>query len=176
MIRPGILARLLAAPLAFMAFTGLYHRGTQFTIEFPDGWSAPSSAGNDIIQVKNETAGVICNAQTNFMATLKDSRLADLNARYSTVFTAADWADFLSVPVDEISVRTGERRPFGDAFFQVATLDVKPGTFVSSATVIRFGTYILPGRVTMAACYASAASYADWEAVFEKTVSSLRPW
>ncbi len=176
MKRLETLARLLAAPLAFVMLTGLYHRGVQFTVEFPDGWSAPTSLDNNIVEIKNEAAGVICNAQSNFMATLKGSRLEDLNQRYNLVFKAADWANLLSIPENEVSVRKGERRAFGDAFFQIATLDVKAGTFVPSDTVIRFGVYILPDRVTMAGCYASAASYSAWEAIFDKTVSSLRPW
>lgn len=176
MIRPATLANLLAPPLAFIMLTGLYHRGTQFTIEFPDGWSAPSALDNNIVESKNEAAGVICNAQTNFMPTLKDTRLEGLNQQYSTAFNAEEWASLLTIPAAEITVRNGERLPFGDAFFQIATLDVKAGSFVPNNTTIRFGFYVLPDRITMAGCYASASSYPAWQETFDKTVRSLRPW
>ena len=120
------------------------------------------------------TDGVNCNAQTNEVEAMKDLRLSQINAEFDHVFSVSDWANLLDIPASTLTVSKGERRPFGDAYYQIATLGMKADD--NTPMKARFGVYVLPGRVTMAGCYAPTSSFASWEATFEQTVSSLRPW
>jgi hypothetical protein len=73
----------------------------------------------------------------------------------------------------QITVVKSELRPFADAYFHVATLRLQLDTQDVTA---RYGFYVLPGRVSMAGCYAASPDYAAHSALFEKTIDSLRPW
>ena len=169
------LAALLAAPLAVLALGGMYHRGNKLTIEFPDGWSKPTTDKEGIITTKGP-GGVLCNAQTNEPAGMKDLTLDQINSEFNHVFNAVDWGNIMSIDPANIAVSEGQKRPFGDAYYQIATLTLKPGTFGSNEVMMRFGAYVLPGRITMSGCYARSADFANWRPIFEQSVSSLRPW
>ena len=41
---------------------------------------------------------------------------------------------------------------------------------------VRYGFYVLPGRISMTGCYALTPDYPAYKPVLEKVVASFRPW
>ncbi len=167
--------RYLAAPAAVLALTGAYFHGDRLSLDFPDGWKQETDS-KGIVSVKNADGTALCNTQTNDMPGLKDAQLSEINAEFNHIFTAADWSNLMAIKVEDLTVSEGEKRPFADAYFHVGTMVVKAGAITEYETKVRFGVYILPGRLTMVGCYAKTSNFEANRAVFEKTVSSLRPW
>src|SRR5690242_2422624 len=102
-LRKTTIAALIAAPLAVLALGGMYHRGHMLTIEFPDGWSAPTTDKDGIILSKGPE-GVVCNAQTNEPDAMKNLTLAQINGEFDHVFNAADWGNILAIEPSKITV------------------------------------------------------------------------
>ncbi len=168
------LAKLVAAPLAVLALTGAHYHGDRVYINFPDGWEAPKTEAEGLVTIHEGATGANCNIQTKDLDSLADSTLAEINLNYSHAFDIAEWADFLAIEASDITIIKGEVRPFADAYFHIATLRIKIDK--STDAMVRYGFYVLPGRVTMAGCYVKADQFPSYSALFDTTISSLRPW
>jgi hypothetical protein len=172
------LGKFLAAPLAIVALTGAFFHGDRFSITFPDNWSpgAENETSKGLFESfehKGTGAGANCNVQTLDLATLAKLTQQEINAENGHAFSQAEWADLLGLQLAQVTVVTSEIHPAADTFFHVTTLRLKVET---KDIALRYGFYILPGRITMAGCYAPWTDYATYSAVFETTIDSLRPW
>jgi hypothetical protein len=168
------LVHFLAPPLAVLALTGAHYHGDRLSITFPDGWSAPAEKDTKgLVETREADPGANCNVQTTDIASMAGDTLEEINSVYGHVFKQADWADLLGVDEKQLTVVASEIRPFADAYFHIGTLRIQ----INGQDVrARYGFYVLPGRVTMAGCYAAAPDYAAHSALFEKTIDSFRPW
>ena len=100
--------------------------------------------------------------------------MAEVNAEYAHVFEVADWADFLALKPQDITLIASDIRPLGEASFHIATMKIKVDDNVDAIT--RYGFYVLPGCAIMAGCHVEASLYPICTSQFEATISSLRPW
>ena len=162
-----------AASLALFAFAGATYRGDRASINFPDGWSGPRDDGDGLITFKESSGAVNCNLQTKDVDDARYASLEQINAIEAHVYTGEDWADMLGVSSSDLTVINSELRPFADAYFHIATLRVK---YQGTEAMVRYGFYVLPGRVSMAGCYARVDDYPKYADLFDKTITSLRPW
>ncbi|MDP3492948.1 MAG: hypothetical protein Q8R82_07525 [Hyphomonadaceae bacterium] len=171
----GTILRLAAAPLAVLALTAGNFHGDRASIIFPDGWSAPEMGADGLTSVTEPgISGANCNVQTVDIATLEGFTLAQINADTAHPYSVDEWADFLALKPEQIVLDKNEVRPFADAWFHIATLRLTVDS--NPEIIVRYGFYILPGRVTMAGCYIEASKYATYSALFDTTIASLRPW
>jgi hypothetical protein len=173
-MRPGQIAQLLAAPLAFVVFAGLTFRGEHFTIDYPEGWSAPVKSADGIYSSYSPDRRVNCNAHTALIPALDGKTHTQLAEDFPGM-DRDGWADLLGVVPETLTVTEGERRQIGEAWLHVATFTLTPGKSVKQTTMVRYAAVISPGKVNMSGCYALPAEFGAHRAVFEKTVSSLRP-
>jgi len=162
-----------AAALALLAFTGASYRGDRASINFPDGWSGPENGEEGLVTFKESGGVANCNLQTKNVDDARYVSLDQINALEAHVYTVADWATLLGVSSSDLTVINSELRPFADAYFHIATLRVK---YQGSEAMVRYGFYVLPGRISMAGCYARADDYPKYADLFDKTITSLRPW
>ena len=172
------LGKVLAAPLAIMALTGAFFHGDRAAITFPESWSPavdkPATAGLfESFEGNNSKTGANCNVQTKDLPGLAKLTLQDINTSVGHVYTLAEWADLLGIDPSQLSLVTSQMRPFADAFFHVGTLRYKVD---GKDVAVRYGFYVLPGRITMAGCYTPWADYPAYTAMFATTIDSLRPW
>ena len=168
------IARALAPALAVLALTAAVYRGDKVTIDFPDGWSEPEADSDGIVTSRQGENGANCNVETKTLPDLADMTMAEINAEYAHVFNIDEWGDFLAIDPADMIMLNSEIRPLGDAFFHIATLNVKASPTVRAIT--RYGFYVLPGRIVMAGCYVEESLYPIYTTTFENTISSLRPW
>lgn len=164
----------LTASLALVVLTAGVYKSNNATINFPDGWSSPEADADGIIVTRQSENGANCNLEVRKLPALADQTMAQINADYGHVFDVDDWADFLGTSPDKLTVIASDIRPLEDAIFHIATLKVPANATVNA--VFRYGFYVLPGRVVMAGCYAEESLYPIYTTLFEKTISSLRPW
>lgn len=170
----GLIGRLFATSLGALALTaGVYH-GDKVTMNFPDGWSAPETDVDGIVSSKQGENGANCNIDVREVTAIADMTMAEINAEFGHVFQVPDWADFLSLKPEDITLMASDIRPLGDAVFHIATMKIAVED--ADDAMARFGFYVLPGRVVMAGCYVEASLYPIYTSLFEATVSSLRPW
>jgi hypothetical protein len=108
------------------------------------------------------------------VAAIADMTMPEVNAEYAHVFEVADWADFLALKPQDITLIASDIRPLGDAYFHVAIMKIKVDDNVDAIT--RYCFYVLRRRVVMAGCYVEASLYPIYTSQFEATTSSLRPW
>lgn len=169
-----LVGRLCVTLLGALALTaGVYH-GDKVTINFPDGWSAPETDADGIISSKQGENGANCNIDARNLATIADMTMAEINAEFGHVFQVPDWADFLTLAPEDITLIASDVRPLGDAIFHIATMKIALED--ADDAMVRYGFYVLPGRVVMAGCYVEESLYPIYTSLFEATVSSLRPW
>jgi hypothetical protein len=164
-----------AAPtLAVLALTGAFYRGDRLSIDFPEGWTVTGPDKDELVTATEPGDSVNCNVQTRDLAALGNATLADINADYGHVFTVAEWADLLGQKSEDITLEVTNMSPFADAFYHTATFRMKVDA--TKEVSVRYGFYVLPGRISMAGCYVLTADYPGYKARFEKVVDSFRPW
>ncbi len=168
------ITKLLAAPLALLVLTAGVYKGDHLTITFPDGWSEPMVGEENLVTTNQGENGVNCNVQNKEIPALADMTLAEINAELGHVYTLAEWADFVGKAPEDVIVMSSDIRPLEDAIFHIATMKLKANDTIN--VIARYGFYVLPGRVVIAGCYAEESIYPIYTTLFEKTVSSLRPW
>ena len=164
--------------MAVVTLTGASFHGDRLSITFPDGWSpGADQPGNkgliESFEGGTTNTGANCNAQTKDLDALANHTLQDLNASFGHVYTQAEWVDLLGVDPASLSVVASDIRPIADTNFHVATLRYKVD---GKDVAMRYGFYVMPGRITMAGCYAPWADYPSYSKLFETTIDSLRPW
>jgi len=164
----------LAASVALVVLTAGVYKGDHVTINFPDGWSTPEADADGLIVTRQSENGANCNLEVRKLPAIAGQSLAEINAEYGHVFDLDDWADFFGTPADKLTVIASDIRPLEDAIFHIATLKTPASDTVNA--VFRYGFYVLPGRVIMAGCYAEESLYPIYTTLFEKTISSMRPW
>jgi len=170
---PGRFARLAAAPLALLALTAGVFRGEGFSINFPDGWSAPTESNGIFTTRETGQAGANCNVESRKLATLDGLTQAEINADYDHVFSLAEWADFLGLKASELTIIAGEVRRLGEHRLQIATFRVQqPDVDVT----VRYAFLVTPGRVVMAGCYAGTAVFPAYAVIYESAIGSLLPF
>jgi hypothetical protein len=173
-MRLDLTVRLLAAPLAFIVFAGLAFRGDHFTIDFPEGWTAPARNADGVYSSYSPDRTVNCNAHTALIPELDGKTYAQLAEDFPGM-DRDGWADILAVEPETLTVTEGERRKIGEAWLHVATFTLTPGKMVKQTTMVRYAAVISPGKVNMSGCYALPGDFGAFRTVFENTVSSLRP-
>jgi hypothetical protein len=171
---PARFVRLAAAPLALLALTAGVFKGEGFSINFPDGWSAPAQ-DSDGIFTTNEAGqtGANCNVENRKLAALDGLTQAEINADYDHVFSLAEWSDFLALETSQITIISGEVRRLGEHRLQIATLRIKQADV---DVTVRYAFFVMPGRVLMAGCYAEATVFPAYAVMYESAISSLLPF
>ena len=163
--------------MAVMALTGASFHGDRLSITFPDGWSPgadkPESKGLiESFEGGKTNTGANCNAQTKDLDALAGHTLEDLNARFGHVYTQAEWGDLLGPEPAQLTVVTSDIRTIADATFHVGTLRYRTE---GKDVALRCGFFVMPGRITVAGCYAPWAEYPSYSKLFETTIDSFRP-
>jgi hypothetical protein len=166
-------AGILAAPFAFLVFTGLNFRGDQFTITFPDGWSTPA-VSNTVFTTKSPDGAVNCNAHTTPVPDLSDYT-AELIREEFGFFSTADWADLLGIAPEQMIVSEPERIDVNGAWLHVATFTISTGGIIKQPTKVRYAAIVTPGKVNMSGCYALPGDFDAHRPTFDRVVKSLRP-
>lgn len=165
----------LAAPaLAVLALTGAFYHGDRLSIDFPDGWTIAAPDKDGLVTATKPGDKANCNVQTRDLSALGNATLTDINAEYGHVFTVADWADLLGQKPEDLTLELSNISPFADAFYHTATFRMKASP--TREVSVRYGFYVLPGRISMAGCYALSADYPAARAELEKVIASFRPW
>ena len=167
------ITKIAAATLAVLAFTGAVYHGDRLLIDFPAGWTISSPDKDGLVTATEPGSVVNCNVQTRDVASLGDA-LADINAEYGHVFTVAEWADLLGRKPEDIKLDLSDVTPFADAFSHTSTFRIM-ATPTREVTV-RYGFYVLPGRISMTGCYVTSSDYPAYKDRFDNTVDSFRPW
>lgn len=174
-MKPALLARFLAAPLALFALTAAVHRAEGLQINFPDGWSTPEKDANGITtSTEPGDSGSNCNIENKKLASLDGKTQSDLNTEYGQVFAVADWADFLAVSEDSITIIAGEVRPVGELRQQLATLRVILDA--ETDVTLRYGFYVVPGRIVMTGCYARTDRFPAYATMYDAVIKSALPF
>lgn len=164
----------IAAPaLAALALTGAVYQGDRLSIDFPEGWTLEGPDTDGLVKATAPAGTVNCNVQTRDVPALGTS-LAAINAEYAHVFTVAEWADLLGQKTEDMTLELSDMSPFADAFYHTATFNLKVDA--TKTVTVRYGFYVLPGRISMTGCYALAADYPANKALFDNVVASFRPW
>jgi hypothetical protein len=168
-------ARTFAAATAALALMAFAHTEPQYTVEFPDGWTVePANAENLVVAMpatKSED-GANCNSQYIERAELAAFTQEQLNAQFSTPFTAEAWAGFLAMDVSKIKVSETAAVDIGGKYLQVATIVLEAE---GSPITVRMGFVTAPGKVFNVGCYVKSPGYDALKDAFETTVKSLRP-
>jgi hypothetical protein len=171
---PGRFAKLAAAPLALLALTAGVFKGEGFSINFPDGWSAPAQNSDGIFTTHEAgQTGANCNVENRKVAALDGQTQAEINADFDHVFSLAEWADFLGLETGQITIVSDEVRRLGEHRLQIATLGVKQGDVEAS---VRYAFFVMPGRVLMAGCYAATTVFPAYAVMYDAAISSLLPF
>lgn len=173
-MRLKLVAGFLVAPLAFFALTAMSYRADFFSINFPDGWTAPEKTPDGLYVTKSLDGAANCNASSVVSPDYAGKSHQELNEALPGM-TLEDWADHFAVPASQITVKDDEKRHVGDLWLHVATFTVAPGGSIPQQTMFRYALVLSPGRINMAGCYAAAADFPAYAAIFEAVVSSLRP-
>lgn len=168
------IAKLAAPALAVLALTGAFYHGDRLSVDFPSGWTIDGPDAEGIVTAHEPGTKVNCNVQTNDLATLAKSSLAEINSEYGHVFNVAEWADLLGRESKDITLMHSDMTPFADTFYHTATF--RMAVDASTEVTVRYGFYVLPGRLSMTGCYVLSADYPAYKAQFESVVDSLRPW
>ncbi|MBI1361091.1 MAG: hypothetical protein GC155_12520 [Alphaproteobacteria bacterium] len=170
----GITPRIAAAAFAVMCFTGAQYLGDRMSIDVPDAWTAQGPAQDGLVTFTEPGGMANCNIQTVDSSDLAKLSIDEINKETAHAYSAAEYADLLGQEPSAISLVSSEIQPFADAWFHIATFRFQ--TTDGPEVSIRFAFYILPGRISMAGCYASSADFAKYDSLFDKTIKSFRPW
>jgi hypothetical protein len=112
--------------------------------------------------------------QTVDLAALSTLSLEEINKETGHVYTAAEWADLLGQKPADLNLVSSDIQSFADAWFHLGTFHLKANQTVD--VTVRYGFYVLPGRISMTGCYANSADYAKFSTLLDATVKSFRPW
>ena len=99
---------------------------------------------------------------------------ARLNTTYSAPLDQASWAGIPSVDAAKIKISEGHARLLVGHIAQTVTVALN-ADIAGSPKNLRFISHILPGRMVNAGCLADVESFDSMKAVFEKTLTSLKP-
>ena len=169
--------KLFALPvlLCLCAFTD---PGGRYSIEFPKDWSAPVASGNSMQSQSpgetNQHRGW-CRVNSNSLDSLKDAKQSDLNAEFAQPITLETWAGMLGLDQAKLAIEDGDAKVVEGTIVQGVTLRLAPGLAGEGEVKARIDSWILPGRVLNAACFANSEDFDDFEAQFREITSSVRP-
>lgn len=166
--------RFLVAAAAF-GLAGFTDAGKHFTIDFPQGWSAPTidddgSAHSDAPSPLN----VFCRANSVDLESLKGAKQAALNSEYSKPLDKPTWAGVFSVDAAKIEISEGQARLVEGHIVQFVTMTMAADV-IGAPMKGRFVSHILPGHMINAGCFAPPESFDAMGPTFEKVVTSLKP-
>jgi hypothetical protein len=165
--------RLIAA-VAALALAGFTDKGKNFSIDFPQGWSAPVEDAQGNAQSNAPDGSFYCRANSVTLASLKDATQSSLNAQYKAPLDLETWAGVLSVDATKVQIAEGDARLVNGRIVQSVTMTLG-AEVLGSPKKARFVSYILPGRMVNAGCFAGIESFDGTRAVFEATLKSLKP-
>lgn len=162
-----------ATALGLAAFTD---PAKHFAIDFPQGWSAPvvGEDGNVQSEAPGTPVPAYCRANSTPLASLKGATQASLNTQYRQPLDKATWAGVLSVDAAKVQISEGQARLVDGRIVQIVTMTL-PADVMGVPMKARFLSYILPGRMVNAACFAGAESYEGMKTTLETVVTSLKP-
>lgn len=168
------IVKIAASAVAMLALTGAFYHGDRLSIDFPADWIITGPNADDLTSATEPGTVVNCNVQTRDVAALASSTLAEINAEYGHVFSVAEWADLLGQKPENLTLEQSDLSPFADAYYHTATFRMKVDA--TSEATVRYGFYVLPGRVSMAGCYVRSSDYPAYKLRFENVIASFRPW
>jgi len=148
----------------------------RYTIDFPAGWSKPvvDAEGNAQSNAPGQSDQVWCRANSHDLATLTLMSQAQLNKDYGAPLDQPTWAAVLSVDAAKMTLVAHESRVVNGVIVQIGTFNFQKDVLGIEATA-RFASYILPGRMVNAGCFAGTKTFPAMKATFEKTITSLKP-
>ncbi len=167
------IVRIATTALAVLALTGAVFHGDRLSIHFPSDWTIEAPDKDGLVVANEPGGGANCNVQTVDLADLVNSSLDELNAEYGHVFDVAEWADLLGEDPENITLVLSDMSPFADTFYHTATFSVDIDA--TREATVRYGFYVLPGRISMTGCYALSGDYPTYKSTFELIVDSFRP-
>ena len=168
------IAKIAAPALAILALTGGFYHGDRLAIVFPADWTIQPPDKDGLVVANEPGSQTNCNVQTSDVALLAKSTLAEINADYGHVFDVAEWANLLGMKPEDLTLVLSDMSPFADAFYHTATFLVKADD--TREVTVRYGFYVLPGRISMAGCYVVSTDYPAQKQRFNTIVDSFRPW
>jgi hypothetical protein len=163
----------VAAALGLAGFTDA---GKHFTIDFPNGWSAPTIDDDDGSAHADAPSpvNVFCRANSVNLASLKGATQTGLNSEYSKPLDKPTWAGVLSVDAAKVEISEGQARLVDGRIVQFVTMTLA-ADILGAPMKARFVSHILPGHMVNAACFAPPGSFDAMRPTFEAVVSSLKP-
>ena len=168
------IAKVAAPALAVLTLTGAFFHGDRISIDFPSDWTITTPDADGIVTAHEPDTQVNCNVQTRDLPALAKSSLADINAEYGHVFNVAELADLLGREPEDLTLLLSDMSPFADAFYHTSTFSLTVDA--NTEVTVRYGFYVLPGRLSMAGCYVLSSDYPAHKAQFNAVVDSFRPW
>lgn len=167
--------RLLLAAAALLGLAAFTDSGNHFTIDFPEGWSAPAADADGNVQSDAPAAAgkAWCRANSNAMPDLTATQ-DQINTVYSSPWDLATWASVLSVDPSKMQIAEGEARIVDGHVVQVVTMTLAPDLMGAEAKA-RFVSHVMTGRMVNAGCFSPSEAYDGMKTLFETVVSSLKP-
>jgi hypothetical protein len=160
---------------ATLGLAGFADPGKHFTIDFPKGWSAPTSDADGNAQSDAPSpASVFCRANSVNLASLKGATQPALNSEYSKPLDKPTWAGVFSVDAAKIEISEGQARLVEGRIVQFVTMTLAADVF-GAPMKARFVSHILPGHMVNAGCFAPTEAFDAMKPTFEKVVTSLKP-
>jgi hypothetical protein len=175
-----IAAKLFFSAVLVFAASGIAAAFTStaktFSVDFPAGWSKPvvDTDGNVQSDAPGGTNQGWCRANSNPLATLKNSTQAQINATYGAPLDQATWASVLSVDPTKVKLLANSSKIVNGHVVQYATISFAADVVGVTATG-RFASHILPGRMVNAGCFAPTKQFEFIKGAFESVVTSLKP-
>jgi len=161
--------------LCLCAFTD---PGGKYSIEFPKDWSEPFASGNAMQSQSpgesNEHRGW-CRVNSNSLDSLKDAKQSDLNAEFAQPIALDVWSGMLGLDQAKLAISDGEAKVVEGTIVQGVTMTLAPGLAGEGVVKARINSWILPGRVLNAACFANSGDFDAFEPQFREIVASVRP-
>lgn len=167
----------LALTLVILALYVPAHAQTagKFTIDFPSGWGAPVTDGQNIEARAPESVGdAWCRANSTDMPSLANSTQQELNAQLAAPWSTKLWADVLTVDADKILTFEGVSKVVDGHLAQEVTIVFADSVFGKRVTG-RFISQVLVGRMVNAACFSRNETFESLKPLFQTTISSLKP-
>jgi hypothetical protein len=168
---------LLALPL-LLCLCGFTDPAGTYSIDFPKDWGEPFASGNAFQAQSPGDSNAHrgwCRVNSNALDSLKDAKQADLNAEFAKPITLDVWSGMLSLDQAKLALADSEAKVVEGTIVQGVTLTLAPGLAGEGEVKARINSWILPGRVLNAACFANSEDFADFEPQFREIVASVRP-
>lgn len=145
-----------------------------FSIDFPNGWSAVIVDSTGSFQSTARDGKLYCRANSRAVASLDGLEQADLNREFGQPISLQTWADVYQIDASKMQISESRAVLVDNRITQVVTITFAPD-LLGAPMKGRFISYIMPGRMINAGCFAPPEAFDRARALFDRVTSSLKP-